>query len=239
MTRNPRTVGAAAATGIIALVGTVLMGVQPAGARDDAPTAQLAQACATGPFRVPAALFVVAGSGPVDVVAGDVEVTLVAFESQTVEVPAGTGIDDVTLNGESAGVSAVDGPACPPPDFLPALVSTFQVTFFNGCPASQPPVAAQLGVTEAERSAFPRRFTVDLVVDGELQTFEVAGSLPQERPADAAPPAVVTFAGIAVPVIVESVECDAPSGADDAPSSPDEAPSSGPGAAPLAPRFTG
>ena len=199
------------------------------------PSAQLSPECSTGPLRVPALLIVRPGSQPVDVVAGSVEATLDAFVVQMIVVPSNVGVDDVTLNGESAGVSVVDGPACPSADFLAQMAITFQVHFTPGCATSKPPVAPQLEVTEQYPGRFPFPFTVDLVADGELFTVDYPKNPSIELPANAVAPRELTFDGIPVKVIVEPLGCDPPSSGANPSSANDGAPNS----VPLAPKFTG
>ncbi len=244
-----------------ASLAAMILGVSvlPAGAQsDEAPTAYLSSACTTGPYRVPGTLLINAGSAGVEVVAGDVSLSLGAFEQRTVDVAADVGVADVTLNGGSDGVFAANEPACPPPDFLPLLANIFRVEFLSGCAASDPQVPAQfsveLSVPDSFELVFTRPITADLLVDDVLRTFEVSDGSVVELSADAGPP-VVTFAGGAVFVAVEERSCDdppindAPSSTDDAPSSSDDAPSNDakppssgeavPVGTPLAPSFTG
>lgn len=245
--------------GVVALVAPT-----PAGAQDDAATAELTPACTTGPYRTPATLTVRASADPVEVVAGDITASLQAGEIESLLVPSGTTIDQVTLNGSSDGVSEPDGPACPPPEFVPQLQGAFGVALREACTVDGADVGALLVIKQPYRASFGALATIDLVINGETMSFELASPSVIELDDDAVVPPVVTFAGLSVDVFegeypagnpvlptAEYPACDSPpsdetpppSSTDDPPSSNDNPPPSGNDAAPLSvplsPRFTG
>ena len=243
--------------GVVAMVAPT-----PAGAQDDAATAVLSTACTTGPFRLPATLQVRAGAERVEVVAGDVTASLEAEERETLVVPTGITIGEITLNGSSDGVLETANAACPPPEFYPDLTSAFQVTLRGACTVDGTDVGALLAIEQPYRASFGALATIDLIINGETTTVELASPEVIELDDDAVVPPVVTFAGLSVDVYEgESAvgysflntypACDSPSptsetppsSTDDPPSSNDDPPSSGndgaPISTPLSPKFTG
>ena len=115
----------------------------------NAPTRLPEEQCTTGPFRLPATLQVRAGAERVEVVAGDVTASLEAEERETLVVPTGITIGEITLNGSSDGVLETANAACPPPEFYPDLTSAFQVTLRGACTVDGTDVGALLAIGAA------------------------------------------------------------------------------------------
>ncbi|MEZ5382829.1 MAG: hypothetical protein R2754_13680 [Microthrixaceae bacterium] len=189
----------------------------------------------------------------VRVVAGSDSFMVEGGQSALLEVPAGIGTAEVTIDGYLGLVtngSCDDLREAMGPDDLAALILA---TFFTGCPNNVPPRPPRLSLALNDEGqtyfgpdgpAATGPFLVSFQIDGVELRVELPAGVELDLEVGAPTP-VVTVEGAPVTITINSTACapDPPSGPDsndNAPSSDDDTPpAADPSATPLKPSFAG